>query len=53
MNEDTGEDMEHSGTNWSERFKKKEIVEVKGLKFKVSDWRPNGRLFLKLVKGGV
>lgn len=53
MNEDTGESQEQSVTNWSDRFEKKEIVEVKGLKFKVSDWRPNGRLFLKLVKGGV
>ena len=58
MHEDTGEVREYSKIpdgkkkNWSDPFHKGDIVEVKGLKFKISGWRSNGRLFLKLVKGG-
>lgn len=33
------------------KFEKNEIIEVKGLKFKVKQWTKNGRLNLKLVGG--
>ena len=55
MDSRTGEVREYSAIaveerkNFSEPFSKNEIVEVKGLKFRITRWR-EGRLFLKLVK---
>jgi len=34
---------------YSEPFRKNEVVQVKGLKFRITRWT-QGRLFLKLVK---
>ena len=57
MNERTGkvepyeEIPEDRRKEYSEPFKANEIVEVKGLKFRITRWS-QGRLFLKLVKKG-
>ena len=58
MNERTGkvepyeEIPEDRRKEYSEPFRKNEVVQVKGLKFRITRWS-QGRLFLKLVKKGV